>query len=433
MVCPACGAAQYEPRLVVSTFCRSCGVHLSIEKRKVTASTATRSGAAGVDDLWNKATEPARPQPKASPSPPEPAIAANTRPPADSTPPSLNSTPHSDSDAAPAPLAPSASPQAALTPLSSPASPSPLEQPASPQGAPAAPSPTQIDDADVEIAAAAQTGFGAFLQTVSKTPAAPASSSPAPSAFPATPQSRISPPNLDSADPATPTLAHLTRVRASAVPSASLIPSVPATAPDSTLERMRAQSTYRQGNFKEVECFDCGHKLKVSRSSKSADCTQCGAVICLEDLDINLQHTTRIRTRGSLTIRKPGRVSTTTVECKNLRCQGTLDAETLHCQQDAVFCQTGSVDAVIHCRHLVVEKGADITFNRSVLAEDMTLNGRVTGTLQATGKITIGSNGSMNGDITARSVFIEPGGELNGAMNIVRSRPAPPPPTPPQD
>jgi cytoskeletal protein CcmA (bactofilin family) len=42
--------------------------------------------------------------------------------------------------------------------------------------------------------------------------------------------------------------------------------------------------------------------------------------------------------------------------------------------------------------------------------------------------VLIGMNGAVNGDVTARSVSIEPGGELNGAMNIVRAKPVTPPP-----
>ena len=64
--------------------------------------------------------------------------------------------------------------------------------------------------------------------------------------------------------------------------------------------------------------------------------------------------------------------------------------------------------------------GADVTFTDPVKAGDMFINSRVTATLSATGKITIGLYGSVNGDVTARSVTIDPGGELNGAMNILR-------------
>ncbi len=39
VVCPVCGAAQYEPRLVVTTLCRKCGEHLRISGRKILASS----------------------------------------------------------------------------------------------------------------------------------------------------------------------------------------------------------------------------------------------------------------------------------------------------------------------------------------------------------------------------------------------------------
>ena len=47
---------------------------------------------------------------------------------------------------------------------------------------------------------------------------------------------------------------------------------------------------------------------------------------------------------------------------------------------------------------------------------------RIFGTIYSSGPVLIGGNGSINGDVTARSVSIEPGGELNGAMNIVRGK-----------
>ena len=39
VICPVCGAAQIEPRLVVTTLCRKCGEHLRIEKGRAIASS----------------------------------------------------------------------------------------------------------------------------------------------------------------------------------------------------------------------------------------------------------------------------------------------------------------------------------------------------------------------------------------------------------
>ncbi len=343
VACPACGAAQYEPKLVVSTFCKSCGVHLSIHKRKVTASTVTRSGAVGVNDLWDKALSPAAKK-KAVETPSAPPAVKTAR--AD-------------------------------------------ERPRIQHEVPAPPSPS--------VEEAAQAGFGAFLQAISPSAGALLH--------------RVAP------EPAQPTKVEPPPPKAAVEP---LVPSTPVPPPNSTLEKMKAQGAYRQQYFKDIECFECRHVFKVSRSMKSADCTECGAAICIEDLDINQHVTEPVRTRGDVIIRKPGIVSTYSLECRDLRCLGLIEAE-VRCQNEAVFRTEGAIKGSVNCRKLTIEKGADVTFLNTVHASDMHINSRVTGSLHATGKIVIGPYGAVNGDVTACAVAIEPGGELNGAMNIVRS------------
>jgi cytoskeletal protein CcmA (bactofilin family) len=365
VACPACGAAQYEPRLVVSTFCKACGVHLTIEKKKVTASSVTRSGAVGINDLWENPT----PKPTAAPTPTAPA-------PAPSQPESLLTLVQAEPAHSPDPT-----PSAALPP-----------------------EPQLIPEEE-----AAQAGFGAFLQAASAKLPTP----------PETPTPKAEHPHL-------PLIKSRTEP---AVPSAPPAPSVPATPPNSTLEKMKSQSAYRHQYFKDIDCFECGHKIKVSRSSKFTDCPQCQSLICLEDLDINLRHTEPIRTRGDVIVRKPGQIITSKVECKDLRCLGLIEAE-IDCHGEATFRTEGTIKGPVQCAKLTIEKGADTTFTDPVKAGDMFINSRITATLSATGKITIGLYGSVNGDVTARSVTIDPGGELNGAMNIVRPKPTPTPPTP---
>ncbi len=348
VACPACGAAQYEPKLVVSTFCKSCGVHLSIHKRKVTASSVTRSGAVGVNDLWDKAMPPGS---KKAAEPPVVAAPAQVA----------------------SPL-PSPAPVSKLEPLT--------------ESAPAPPGQPSAEDA-------AQAGFGAFLQAVSPSPSTLPQRQPVEAPAPV-PQAPVEP----------------------------LIPSTPAPPPNSTLEKMKSQSVYRQQYFKDVECFECRHVFKVSRSMRSAECTSCGATVCIEDIDINLYVTAPVRTRGDVIIRKPGHVATEFIECRDLRCLGIIDAA-VRCQNEAVFRTEGTIKGPVNCRKLTIEKGADVTFLDPVHAGDMHINSRVTGELRATGKIVIGPYGSVNGDVTARSVAIEPGGELNGGMNIVRGGASP--------
>jgi cytoskeletal protein CcmA (bactofilin family)/predicted Zn-ribbon and HTH transcriptional regulator len=331
VVCPSCGAAQYEPRLVVSTFCKKCGVHLTVEKRRVIASAVSRSGA-GMSDDW--AAEPKVEVPPA-PAAQEPAVKPAVEP---------------------------------------------------------EPAPTAAD------------GFGAFLQSQNL----PAADSPSPPAETA----------------AAPRVEREPMTAGTRRPQSNSPAPTPAPAPHTatSLQKMKEQGMYRNQYFKDAECFDCGHKFKTGRSAKSANCPTCGAYISLEDVEINMTSTQPIKTRGDVLIRKRGRLSASSVQCRDLQCQGIIEAN-VTCSGDATFRTTGSIIGEIRCNRFVVEKGADVAFLNPVHATDVDIQARVTGTIYSTGLVLIGSNGAINGDVTARSVSIEPGGELNGAMNIVRGKP----------
>lgn len=333
VVCPSCGAAQYEPRLVVSTFCKKCGVHLTVKKRHVFASQVTRSGV-GMrtgDQTW----------------------------PGEDAPPG--------------------------------------------SGGPVAAAEVQTVSQDGTSTLSAADGFGAYLQ------------SQAPAAAGAAPSKEDIPSPVAGQDD---TPAALMRR-----PQSNSPPPTPAPAPHTatSLQKMKEQGMYRNQYFKDAECFDCGHKFKTGRSAKSANCPACGAYISLEDVEINMTSTQAVKTRGDVIIRKRGRISASSIFCRDLQCHGIVEAN-VTCSGDAAFRTTGSIIGEIRCNRFIVEKGADVAFLNPVHAAEVEIQARVTGIIFSTGPVLIGSNGSVNGDVTARSVSIEPGGELNGAMNIVRGR-----------
>lgn len=202
-------------------------------------------------------------------------------------------------------------------------------------------------------------------------------------------------------------------------------PPTPSPAPQtaSSFQKMKEQGMYRNQYFKDAECFECGNKFKTGRSAKSANCPACGAYFSLEDVEINMTSTQAVKTRGDVLVRKRGRLSASSVFCRDLQCQGIIEAN-VTCSGDAAFRTTGSIIGEIRCNRFVVEKGADVAFLNSVHATEVEIHARVTGSIFSTGSVLISSNGSVNGDVTARAVSIEPGGELNGAMNIVRAKSA---------
>ncbi len=348
VVCPACGAAQYEPRLVVSTFCKKCGAHLTIQKRRVTASNVSRSGA-GYDD-WTE-----------------------------------NAPAKAEAPAAPAPEKPAPEPEIKAVVL-----------------------PEAVSEEDRKADLSASDGFGAFLKAQVQ-----------PHAPPETPEL----PFVETRPHEEPQTGSLRR------PTSNSPAPTPTPAPmnASSIQKMKDMGMYRNQYFKDAECFDCGHKFKTSRSARSANCPTCGAYISLEDVEINMNATQPVKTRGDVIIRKRGHLSASSLQCRDLRCFGNLEAN-VECSGDAIFKATGTVIGEIRCRRFIVEKGSDLVFKNPIRAEEVDIQARITGNVFSSGLVLIGANGSVNGDVTARSVSIEPGGELNGAMNIVRGKPATPSP-----
>lgn len=368
VTCPVCGAVQYEPRLVVSTICKKCGEHLRVEKRRVVTSpvgSGIQPAAASIREVEVGAGE----GPAEKDRPPEggPAmVPQETKPlPSEAAEGQSRNVLKSIIGASEAGAGEGGEPQAGL---------------GEHKGAFEPVAPADAFDAS-------ELGFGDMLKGTTAREEKPREEKPREAAPPPSPPVPVP-------------------------------PSPPAST--TTFQKMKDQGLYRHQYFKEAQCFDCNHKFKVGRSCRSTSCPQCGAYISIEDVEITMTSTQAIKTRGDVVIRKHGHLSTSSVQCRDLRCYGLLEAN-VHCTGDAIFRTIGKIVGGVRCRRFVVEKGADVSFVNPIFADEVEIHARITGTILCRGPVLICTFGAVNGDVTARSVSIEPGGELNGAMNIIRS------------
>ncbi|RBP40312.1 polymer-forming protein [Roseimicrobium gellanilyticum] len=332
VVCPVCGAAQIEPRLVVTTHCKKCREHLRIVNGRVLASSHMNP----VPSAVFPAMLDSHP------------VAGETK---------TAATPTADGEQAQLP--------AALMPSEN------------------------VVNEDIPLGLGHMMGFKEEEE------------GPKPSKNPVRPKSNLPPRPTEPASTAQPPLSA------------------------GTFQKMKEQGYYRQQYFKDVECFDCRNKFKTGRSARSTNCPACGSLICLEDVDINVPSTTAIRTRGDVLIRKNGNVNTSEVRCRDLKVHGQICAE-IECSGDLTMRTMGIVIGEIHCHQFVVERGSEIKFLNTIYAENVDIQARIEGNIECSGRVTIGAQGCVQGDVTARSVSIEPGGQLNGAMNILRTTTAKP-------
>ena len=172
----------------------------------------------------------------------------------------------------------------------------------------------------------------------------------------------------------------------------------------------------RQKN-RTVSCFECKRKHEVSEAATSTNCPGCSAHIDLRDYKITTSFSRTIRTRGDLQLTNKGDLSSTSVVCNSAIIEGKLRGN-LECEESMTLNLVGKIPGRIGARNIVVEKKSDIQCFRRVRVTNIEIKGRMSGEIIATGAVTIHKNGSLEGNVTAKSIAIEKGGLFSGQLVI---------------
>ena len=78
----------------------------------------------------------------------------------------------------------------------------------------------------------------------------------------------------------------------------------------------------------------------------------------------------------------------------------------------------GKVPGRIAAQSIVVERKSDIQCFRRVTVTNIDIKGRMSAEIVATGSVTIHKTGSLDGNVTAKSIAIEKGGMFSGQLAI---------------
>ena len=166
-----------------------------------------------------------------------------------------------------------------------------------------------------------------------------------------------------------------------------------------------------------VSCFECKRKHEVSDAATSTNCPGCSAHIDLRDYKITTAFSRTIRTRGDLHLSNKGDLSSTSVICHAAVVEGKLRGN-LECEDSMILNLVGKIPGRISAQTIVVERKSDIQCFRRVRVTNIEIKGRMSGEIIATGAVTIHKSGSLEGDVTAKSIAIEKGGLFSGQLAI---------------
>jgi cytoskeletal protein CcmA (bactofilin family)/DNA-directed RNA polymerase subunit RPC12/RpoP len=166
-----------------------------------------------------------------------------------------------------------------------------------------------------------------------------------------------------------------------------------------------------------VSCFECQRKHEVSDAATSTNCPGCSAHIDLRDYKITTSFSRTIRTRGDVHLTTKGDLSSTSVICTSAIIEGKLRGN-LECEDSMTINLVGKIPGRIGAQHLVVERKSDIQCFRRVRVTNIDIKGRMSGEILATGAVTIHKGGTLDGNVTAKSLAIEKGGIFSGQLVI---------------
>lgn len=166
-----------------------------------------------------------------------------------------------------------------------------------------------------------------------------------------------------------------------------------------------------------IECFECKAKQEVSSAASSTICPACSAHIDLKDYKITTSFSRSIRTHGEVHLTPKGDLSSSTVICRTALIEGKLRGS-LNCSGAATIDFIGKIPGRLNASHVLVERRAEVQFFRRVHVKSIEIRGRMTGEIVAEGVVVIHKTGSLDGDVTARSISVEKGGMFSGQLVI---------------
>lgn len=149
-------------------------------------------------------------------------------------------------------------------------------------------------------------------------------------------------------------------------------------------------------------------------------------MIDLADVEITGHSTRIIQTRGTVRVGREGFLNSTRIDCAHAIVEGRI-AGKVTCEGTLRLKGEGICRAQIRTQRLIVDRGANLHFPYTILAEEVLLRGRVVADIHCAGRLHIGRYGGLEGDLQARALLVDKGGSYAGDVRISTAVAAPEP------
>ena len=159
---------------------------------------------------------------------------------------------------------------------------------------------------------------------------------------------------------------------------------------------------------RQVHCHKCGTTHEVSGHAQITICPGCNTSIELGDLTFSSNVSRPVDTRGKLTVTPSGYLNNAFIICGEGLIEGRLTG-TICCEGTLTLACSGKVSCKVTSETLVIGKGAHVDLTYPTVARTLTVYGHIVGDFTCEG-LRILKGGSLEGNVSARSVIVERGG-----------------------
>ncbi|MBR3695678.1 MAG: polymer-forming cytoskeletal protein [Akkermansia sp.] len=165
---------------------------------------------------------------------------------------------------------------------------------------------------------------------------------------------------------------------------------------------------------KEVVCYECGRRSRVPSAALSANCIHCHAHLRMTDVELkpNSRRLT-VRTLGNVTVQADAVLSQLSIVCHNMYLNGKGNGS-FRCTGRMRITTDTQIDGEVHVGSLHISRGTVVAFTRGAFADTVDIYGKVSGRIEATGKVKLHRGAQLCGDCYCPMLIIKPGASHDG-------------------
>jgi len=167
---------------------------------------------------------------------------------------------------------------------------------------------------------------------------------------------------------------------------------------------------------KQVICFQCGTALEVPATAESTMCKRCSAHVDLRDYNITHAVSKNFRTHGRFVIEEKGCLFNTEVMVGTAIIKGKLLGK-LNASRSLTIYSSAEIKGSFTAGRLIIPEGNHFRWPE-IKAGAAEIGGELVTNLRAEGTVLLKSTARFFGDVEARSLVVENGAVLVGAMKI---------------